>query len=88
MVKKAFDGLESLQYIKVTRKGYFDRKIQEGSPTKYTSTKKLREIFKTFEPRLLKEIKPDLDAETILLRNTIEGRKLLVDYDDTSETNS
>ena len=45
MTMKAFDGLEDLRLIYITKKGYYDRNIMKGSLTKFRSTIGAGEVY-------------------------------------------
>ncbi len=86
MNMKAFDGLQDLGLINITKKGYYDRNIMQGSLTKFRATNKLQEMFKEINghPSIL--LKPNIDIETILLRDNVNGKRTLVDYEDNKDT--
>ena len=82
----AFKGLQLLNLIRVTRKGYLDRETLESSLTRYRPTPKLASMLESLKGHPAICLLPDLNAETIILRNRVEGRKLQIAYDETTET--
>ena len=85
-VRAAFEGLQSLGLIEITKEGYFDHVRLEGSLTRYVARDELQEKLQQLEGNPALSIKPDLDRETVVLRNTIDGHKKAVAYDDTPKT--
>ena len=86
MAMKAFDGLQELGLIRITKKGYYDRNIMEGNLTRFKATHNLRELFNELEGHPAITLKPNLDIQTILLRDRIDGRNVLVPYDEDKDT--
>ena len=86
MTMAAFDGLQLLNLIVVTKDGYYDRNKMQGSLTRYRAREELLEMLNEIPEHPAIHIKPNLDAETILLRNEIDGRKVLVDYEEDAFT--
>ena len=86
MTMAAFDGLQLLNLIVVIKDGYYDRTKMQGGLTRYRAREELLEILNEIPEHPAIHIKPNLDAETILLRNEIEGRKVLVDYEEDAFT--
>jgi hypothetical protein len=86
MTMNAFDGLQLLNLIVVTKDGYYDRTKMQGGLTRYRAREELLEILNEIPEHPAIHIKPNLDAETILLRNEIDGRKVLVDYEEDAFT--
>ena len=82
MTMNAFDGLQLLNLIVVTKDGYYDRTKMQGGLTRYRAREELLEILNAIPEHPAIHLKPNLDAETILLRNVIDGRKVLVDYEE------
>ena len=85
-VRAAFEGLQSLCLIEITKEGHFDHIRLEGSLTRYVARDELQERLQQLEGNPALSIKPDVDKETIILRNTIDGHKKAVAYDDTPKT--
>ena len=82
MTMNAFDGLQLLNLIVVTKDEYYDRTKMQGGLTRYRAREELLEILNAIPEHPAIHLKPNLDAETILLRNVIDGRKVLVDYEE------
>ena len=82
----AFDGLVKLGFVEITQKGYFDRETSEGELTRIIAAGELKERLDEVSGHPAIAIEPDLSRETILLRNKIDGQRVLVDYDDTAST--
>lgn len=82
----AFDGLNMLGLIEVTKEGYHDRETLQGSLTKVVARDELLERLREIEVHPALSIQPDLNCESILLRNTIDGHRQHVDYNDTPKT--
>ena len=81
-----FDGLLKIGFIEVTREGHFDRIIYQGKTTRFVAIDELLERLQELDGHPAISIKPDMDAETIILRNKVDGRKVLQEYDDTPAT--
>ena len=86
MAMAAFDGLKNLDMIRITRNGVYDRTIFQGDLTRYKATQRLIERIEEIESHPAIYIKPNLDDQTIIMRNVIEGRKIAETYDETSFT--
>ena len=82
----AFDGLNMLGLIEVTKEGYYDRETLQGSLTKFVARDELLERLREIEVHPALSIQPNLNIESILLRNTIDGHRQHVDYNDTPKT--
>jgi hypothetical protein len=80
MTMAAFDGLESLNLIVVTKKGNYDRTIKRGEKTRYRPREELLEMLNEIPEHPAIHLKPNLDEETIILRNVIDGKKVFIDY--------
>lgn len=83
----AFDGMIALGMIEVTRSGFFDRDIGVGDITKYRARDRLLEMLDDVEGKPFTDIKPDLDAECIVLRDIVDGVRTVIDYEDDATTN-
>lgn len=79
-------GLLKIGFIEETREGYFDRTIYQGKTTRFVARDELLERLQELDGHPAISIKPDIDAETIILRNKIDGRKVLQEYEDTPAT--
>ena len=71
----AFDGLLMLECVEVTKEGYFDRTTLQGSLTKFVARDELLERLQEIEDYPALSIKQDLNEESIILRDVIDGRK-------------
>ena len=81
-----FNGLLKMGFIEVTREGHFDRETFQGKVTRFVANDELLERLLELEGHPAISVKPDLDAETVILRNKIDGRKVLQKYEDTPAT--
>ena len=81
-----FDGLLTLGYIEVTKDGYYDHETLQGSLTKFVARDELLERLHEIEDNPALTIKPDLDRESVILRNVIDGQRKAIEYDDTPKT--
>ena len=86
MAIHAFDGLQKLDMIYVVQDGYYDRIKMQGNLTRYKSTHKLIEQLNDIQGHPAVLLKPNLDIETIILRNKINGRRFLERYDNNKDT--
>ncbi len=86
MTMNAFDGLQLLNLIVVTKDGYYDRTKMQGGLTRYRAREELLQMLSEIPEHPAIHLKPNLDAETILLRNEIDNRKVLVDYEEDAFT--
>ena len=82
----AFDGLLMLGCVEVTKEGYFDRTTLQGSLTKFVARDELLERLQEIEDYPALSIKPDLNKESIILRDAIDGQRKAIEYDDTPTT--
>ena len=83
----AYDGMVATDFIRVARDGYYDRDTGRSDVTKVIATDKLLQIMEGLEGNPFKEVKPDLDKECILLRDRINGQRVLVSYENNKTTN-
>jgi len=83
----AYDGMVATDFIRVVRDGYFDRDTGKSDVTKVIATDKLLQVLEGLDGNPFKEVKPDLDKECILLRDRINGQRVLVPYDNDKITN-
>ena len=81
-----FDGLLKIGFIEVTREGYFDRTIYQGKTTRFVARDELLERLVELDGHPAISIQPDLDTETIILRNKLNDKKVLQTYEDTPAT--
>ena len=83
----AYDGLQRLHLIRETKAGYLDREKHQGSITKFAASDELIEIFSELKEAPFKTLKPDLNAESIILRVRNDGKREQIDYLDTPSVN-
>ena len=81
-----FEGLKDAGFIEITKDGYLDRATGTGSLTKYIARDGLLEMLNGLEGHPAIEVKPDVDRETIILRDTIDGKRTQVKYEETPKT--
>ena len=79
----AYDGLRQLGLISETRNGFLDRDTFEADITKFVANDELLEMLSELKEDPLKTLTPNLNAECIILRNTVDGRREQIDYLDT-----
>lgn len=82
----AFNGLEKLGMIEVTQEGFFDRETLKGGLTRFVAKDELLERLQTLEGHPAVNSNINHDQEIIILRNTINGKKSFVEYEDTPTT--
>jgi len=84
----AYDGLTRLGMIEETACGYFDQSTLQGNLTRYVARDELLERLIEIEghPALLPPY--NNDAEIIILRDKIDGKKINKEYEDTPATNT
>ena len=70
-----------------TKGGYLDRDTGKSDITKYRITDNLKHLLEAIEGDPFKDIKPDLD-EPILLRDRVDGKRVVIKYDDNHQTNA
>jgi hypothetical protein len=80
------EGLLKLGFIEITQNGFFDRETLQGDLTRYIAKDELLERLIELDGHPAITFKPDLNAETIILRNKVDGKKRDVDYVDTPST--
>ena len=83
----AFDGMIALGMIEVTRNVFFDRDTGVGGTTKYRARDKLLEMLEDVEGNPFADIKPNLKADCIILRDIVDGVRTVVNYEDDAATN-
>ena len=82
----AFDGLLMLGYIEVTKEGYFDRTSLQGALTKFIARDELSEQLRNIDGLPAITLPTNIDRETIVLRDIIDGERKVIDYTDTPKT--
>ncbi len=81
-----YEGLLKIGFIEVTTEGHFGRVTYQGKTTRFVAREELLERLQELDGHPAISIKHDMDAETISLRNKVDGRKVLQEYDDTPAT--
>ena len=81
-----FNGLHKMGFIEVTREGHFDRETFQGKVTRYVANDELLERLLELDGHPAISVKPKLDSETIILRNKVDGKNVLLEYEDTPAT--
>ena len=81
-----FNGLLKMGFIEVTREGHFDRETFQGKVTCFVARDELLERLLELEGHPAISVKPKLDSETIILRNKVDGKNVLLEYEDTPAT--
>ena len=81
-----FDGLLRIGFIEITKLDHFDRVTYQGNTTRFVARDELLERLQELEGHPAISIKPDFNAETIILRDKVDGRKVLQEYEDTPAT--
>ena len=81
-----FKGLLRIGFIEVTQEGYYDRVTLQGGLTRFVARDELLERLLELDGHPAISIKPNLNAETIILRNNVDGKKALQEYEDTPAT--
>lgn len=82
----AFEGLLSLGFIEVTKVGHFDRGSATGEVTRFVAKNELLERLIALDGHPAISVPPLDNIETIILRNRIDGKRVLEDYNDTPTT--
>ena len=77
----ADECMMTMDLIKVSRVGSDDPRTGKGETTKVYATDRLLEMCESIEGDPFKEVKPNLDAECIILTDRIDGHRKVVDYD-------
>ena len=85
-VKAVYDALIAMRQIEITRDGYYDKVKMERSLTCFVARDELLEKLQNLEGHPAISLQPDLNQECILLRNIIDGRLQLDDYEETAQT--
>ena len=86
MAIHAFDGLQKLDLIKITGEGKYDPRKMEGKLTRYKAIGHLVEMLQELEGHPAITLKPNIDVQTILLRDKVDGRRQIVPYDEDKDT--
>ena len=81
-----YKGLLKLGFIEVTKEGHFDRNLFQGKITRIVAKDELLERLLELEGHPAITVPNDLNKETILLRDKVNGKRVLKDYPDTHIT--
>ena len=81
-----FNGLLKMGFIEVTKEGHFDRETFQGKVTRFVANDELLERLLGLDGHPAISVKPKLDSETIILRNKVDGKNVLLEYEDTPAT--
>ncbi len=76
----AYDGMIALGLIRETQRGYFNRETLEGSITRFIATDDLLSLFSEVKEDPFVVIKPNPDAQCIIMRDDVDGHKKQVEY--------
>ena len=82
----AYEGLLKIGFIEVTQDGFYDKDTGEGEVTRIVARDELLERLLGLEGHPAISLPLDGNGETVLLRDTVDGRKTLIDYEDTRFT--
>ena len=82
----AYEGLLKIGFIEVTQDGFYDKDTGEGEVTRIVAHDELLERLLGLEGHPAISLPLDGNGETVLLRNIVGGRKILIDYEDTRFT--
>ena len=82
----AFNGLQLLNYIEITKDGYFDRETFQRAVTKFIARDELRERLLEIDEHPALSIAQDITTECIILRDIVDGQRKEIDYKDTPKT--
>ena len=63
-----------------TQRGYFNRETLEGSITRFIATDNLLSLFLKIRENPFVVIKPNPDAQCIIMRDDVDGQKKQVEY--------
>ena len=86
MTMNAFDGMQLLNLIVVTKDGYYDRIKMQGGLTRYRAREELLEILNEIPEHPAIHIKLNPETEIILLRNIVNNQRILFDYEEDAFT--
>ena len=82
----AYDGLLAIGFIEVAKEGYYEKETGEGEITRIIAKDELLERLLELEGHPAITAPNDLNKETILLRDKVNGKRVLKDYPDTHIT--
>ena len=79
----AYDGLIARGLIYKTQRGYVNREMRKGSSTWFIATDDLLSLFLKIKENPFVVIKPNPDAQCIIIGDDVDGQKKQVEYLDT-----
>ena len=82
----AFEGLLNLNFIEITHEPEFNLQTKRGTATRFIARDELLDRFSQLDGHPAISLKPVVNSETILLRDRIDGRNVLVPYDEDKDT--
>ena len=82
----AYDGLLAIGFIEVAKEGYYEKETGEGEITRIIAKDELLERLLELDGHPAITVPNDLNKETILLRDEVNGKRVLRDYPDTHIT--
>ena len=82
----AYEGLLRLDFIEVTQEGYFDRLTGTGRVTRFRAKDELLEMLFALDGHPAITVPRMGDGEVIILRDKVQGKRQLKDYEDTPAT--
>ena len=82
----AYDGLLAIGFIEVAKEGHYEKETGEGKITRIIAKDELLERLLELEGHPAITVPNDLNKETILLRDEVNGKRVLKDYPDTHIT--
>ena len=85
-VKAAFDGLINCRLIEITTKGHYFKETGQGGLTRFISTDILMEKLESIAIHPAFDLKPNIDEETIILRDKVDGKNIDIPYEDIRKT--
>ena len=82
----AYDGLLAIGFIEVAKEGHYEKETGEGEITRIIAKDELLERLLELEGHPAITVPNDLNKEIILLRDKVNGKRVLKDYPDTHIT--
>ncbi len=82
----AYEGLLKLGFIEVTKEGHLDRETGKGELTRFVARDELQERLAELEGHPAISAPRLATGETIILRNWVDGKRVLQEYKDTPAT--
>lgn len=85
-VKHAYPALIELNLIRETRGGSYNNLTGEGKTTRFVARNELLKLFSRLKEMPFQVLKPDLDAECIILHDRVDERRVLKNYEPSAES--